>query len=113
MTDIQIIVTTSIALLTILGGVYTALQARKANRESTVVTGFDSLTKNLQAEVASHEVEIREQSAKIALLERKLDLFVRWGRAVIRWYESTNHSSEPTPLPKPHALLELNGIEGS
>lgn len=109
MTDVAIIVTSIIGLLTILGGIYTALQARKASKESTVVTGYDSLTKNLQVEVASQGEEIGAQRDKIVALERKLDLFVRWGRSVIRWYES----KEDSPLPKPHALLELNGIEGS
>jgi hypothetical protein len=109
MTDVQIIVTTAIALLTILGGVYTALQARKASKESTVVTGYDSLVKNLQVEVATTASEIKEQGDRIVALERKLDLFVRWGRSVIRWYESKDDS----PLPTPHALLELNGAEGS
>lgn len=108
MTDVQIIVTTAIGLLTILGGVYTALQARKASKESTVVTGYDSLTKNLRVEVDSQAEEISTQHDRIVVLERKLDLFVRWGRAVIRWYESNDSS----PLPKPHSLLELNGIEG-
>jgi hypothetical protein len=107
MTGVQIILTTLISVLTVLGGVFTALQARKANRESTVVTGYDSLTKNLQAEVATQGEEISEQHARITILERKLDLFVRWGRAVIRWYESKDSS----PLPKPHTLLELNGTE--
>lgn len=113
MTDFQIIVTTIIGLLTILGGIYTAFQARKANKESTVVTGYDSLTRNLQAELATQSEELVEQHAKIAVLERKVDLFVRWGRAVIRWYESITFSEKISPMPKPHTLLELNGTEGS
>lgn len=105
----DVIIGPLLALLTVLGGVYTAVQARRANQESTVVTGYDSLVKNLQSEAATHAVEITEQGDRIVLLERKLDLFVRWGRAVIRWYESNDHS----PLPIPHPILELNGKEGS
>jgi hypothetical protein len=113
MTDFQIIVTTVIGLLTILGGIYTALQARKANKESTVVTGYDSLTEHLQAQVSTLGSEVEEQHARIAVLERKVDLFVRWGRAVIRWYESITFSEKISPMPKPHTLLDLNGTEGS
>lgn len=107
--DAQVIVGPLLALLTILGGVYTALQARKANKESTVVTGYDSLVKNLQAELATNASALQAQGDRIVLLERKLDLFVRWGRAVIRWYESKDDST----LPPPHPILELNGKEGS
>lgn len=107
--SVDVIIGPLLALLTILGGVYTAVQARKANKESIVVTGYDSLVKNLQSEAATHVTEITQQSDRIVLLERKLDLFVRWGRAVIGWYESNDSS----PLPTPHPILELNGKEGS
>lgn len=111
--DAQVIIGPLLALLTILGGIYTALQARKANKESTVVTGYDSLVRNLQAELATNASEIQAQGDRIVLLERKLDLFVRWGRAVIRWYESTSILEEDSTLPTPHPILELNGKEGS
>jgi len=113
MGGVEIILTVLISVLTVLGGVFTALQARKANKDSTVVSGFDSLTEHLQAEVTTLGSEVQEQHAKIAVLERKVDLFVRWGRAVIRWYESITFSEKIAPLPKPHSLLELNGTEGS
>lgn len=113
MADAQIIIGPLLGLLTILGGVYTALQARKANKESTVVTGYDSLVRNLQAEMATNASEMQAQYDRIVLLERKLDLFVRWGRAVIRWYESTTLPSEESSMPTPHSILGLNGKEDS
>lgn len=107
MANAQIIIGPLLALLTILGGIYTALQARKANKETIVVTGYDSLVKNLQAEVATNTSTLQAQSDRIVVLERKLDLFVRWGRQVMGWYESNDGS----PLPTPHPILELNGKE--
>lgn len=109
MTDVQLIITSVIGVLTILGGVYTALQARKANKDSTVVTGYDTLVKNLQAEEATQVVTIKAQSDRIVLLERRVELFVRWGRAVIRWYEFIELPPKIEPMPKPHPILELNG----
>jgi hypothetical protein len=111
MTDVQIIITSVIGVLTILGGVYTAVQARRANKESTVVTAYDALVKNLQAQEASQVVTIKAQSDRIVLLERRIELFVRWGRAVIRWYEFIELPDEAQPLPTPHPILELNGDE--
>lgn len=109
MTDIQLIVTSVIGVLTILGGIYTALQARRANRESAVVSGYDTLVEHLQGETASRAATIKELSARIVHLERRDDLFTRWGRAVIGWYESI-HLPEPIPpLPKPHPVLGING----
>ena len=109
MTDVQLVITSIIGVLTILGGVATALQARKANKESTVVTGYDTLVKNLQAEEATQVVTIKAQSDRIVLLERRVELFVRWGRAVIRWYEFIELPPKIEPMPKPHPILELNG----
>ena len=111
MTDVQIIITSVIGVLTILGGIYTAVQARKANKESTVVTGYDALVKNLQAQEASQVVTIKAQSDRIAVLERRNELFVRWGRAVIRWYQLIELPNGASPMPIPHPILELNGDE--
>lgn len=109
MTDFQIVVTSVIGVLTILGGAYTALQARKANQQSTVVTGYDTLVRNLQAELESRTATIKEISAKIVGLEQRDYLFTRWGKAVIRWYDSITLPKGSSPLPKPHPSLELNG----
>jgi len=109
MGGVEIVLTVLISVLTVLGGIFTALQARKANKESTVVTGYDSLVRNLQAEEATQVVTIKAQSDKIVLLERRIELFVRWGRAVIRWYEFIELPPKIEPLPKPHPILELNG----
>jgi hypothetical protein len=103
--DVQIIIGPLLGLLTVLGGVYTALQARKANKETVVVTGYDSLVKNLQDSLAKNASTLQAQGDRIVLLERRLDHYVRWGRSVIRWYESKDSS----PLPSPHPILELNG----
>jgi hypothetical protein len=107
MANAQIVIGPLLGLLTILGGIYTALQARKANKETVVVTGYDSLVHNLQAELATNASTLQAQSDRIVLLERRLDHYVRWGRSVIRWYESKDSS----PLPTPHPILELNGKE--
>jgi len=109
MTDVQLVITSIIGVLTILGGVYTALQARKANQQSTVVTGYDTLVRNLQAEEATHVVTIKAQGDRIVLLERRIELFVRWGREVIRWYQFVELPSNTSPLPRPDPILELNG----
>lgn len=109
MSGVQIILTTLISVLTVLGGVFTALQARKANKESTVVTGYDSLVQHLQEESIAHNKEIKLQSDRIILLERRIEMFLRWGRAVIRWYESIEYLSDTSRLPTPYPILELNG----
>lgn len=105
MANAQIIVGPLLAILTILGGIYTALQARKANKETVVVTGYDSLVKNLQEALATNASTLDAQRDRILLLERRLDHFVRWGRSVIRWYESEIQY----PLPTPPPILGLNG----
>lgn len=107
MANAQIIIGPLLAILTILGGIYTALQARKANKETVVVTGYDSLVHNLQAALATNASTLDAQRDRILLLERRLDHFVRWGRSVIRWYESEVHY----PLPTPPPILELNGVD--
>jgi len=110
MTDAQIIVTSVLGVLTVVGGIYTALQARKANQQSTVVTGYDTLVRNLQHENQSQSEEIKEQGDRIALLERRVEMFLRWGRAVIRWYDSISLPVGSDPMPSPHhSMLEVNG----
>lgn len=109
MSNLSIILTSLIGVLTIVGGAYTALQARSANKESTVVSGYDTLVAHLQQENDSQREEIRQQGDRIVLLEHRIEMFLRWGRSVIRWYESIEYHDQEKPLPIPHPLLELNG----
>lgn len=105
-----------VGLLTFASGVYAAASARKANSESTTITGFTQLVTALQKEVADHQTEldscnrkIRAQSERIDKLERREQIFIRWARSVLTWYQLIipllDGVSVP-PFPQPPAGIE-------
>lgn len=116
-TELQVLITAIVSIATILSGVYATRSAGKANKESTALTGYDSLVKTMQSEIATHnddilqcQQRIREQARRISRLERREEGFVRWGRLVIRWYEGIRPTLElhppVPPFPKPPPGIE-------
>lgn len=84
-----------IGLFTFVGGIYATRSARKANSETSSITGFKELVIALEKRVDAQELDlekakntIQHQSKRIDSLERKEQIFIRWARSVVTWYNA-------------------------
>ena len=107
-------------LITAAVSLFSAITSSRATRRATERTA-ELARMNIQlesrdAQIASWRTDAEtlrrqrdEESDKIVVLERQIEVFTRWASLVIRWYEATISVTKIPPLPKVPESLELNG----
>lgn len=103
-------------VVSLFGAISSARATRKAAERTAELTQLNLEIESRDAQVISWRqdaetlrIQRDEGSAKIISLERRISMFVRWGRKVIVWYETIDSTEITAPLPRIPDMLELNG----